>query len=55
MRRRSISQTFIYHKRLIHAGKREVDGLTSYLYKDADLAMEEQKTRYHLAGRGDQP
>ncbi|HNL86978.1 MAG TPA: transposase, partial [Methanoregulaceae archaeon] len=43
-----LTDHFFYHKRLIHAGKREVDGLMLYLYEDADLAVEEQKTLYHL-------
>jgi len=47
-----LTDHFFYHKRLIHAGKREVDGLTLYLYEDADLAVEEQKTLYRLLEEG---
>ncbi|KUG21160.1 transposase [hydrocarbon metagenome] len=48
-----LTDHFFYHKRLIHAGKREVDGLTLYLYEDADLAVEEQKTLYWLLEEGE--
>ncbi|MCC7565256.1 MAG: transposase [Methanomicrobiaceae archaeon] len=48
-----LTDHFFYHKRLIHAGKREVDGLTLYLYEDADLAVEEQKTLYRLLEEGE--
>ena len=39
-----LTDHFFYHKRLIHAGKREVDGMTLHLYEDVDLAAEEGKT-----------
>jgi len=48
-----LTDHFFYHQRLIHAGKREVDGLTLYLFEDADLAVEEQKTLYHLFEEGE--
>jgi len=48
-----LTDHFFYHKRLIHAGKREVDKLTLYLYEDADLAVEEQKTLYRLLEEGE--
>lgn len=48
-----LTDHFFYHKRLIHAGKREADGLTLYLFEDADLAVEEQKTLYHLFEEGE--
>ena len=47
-----LTDHFFYHKRLIHAGKREVDGLTLYLYEDVDLAAEEEKTLYRLLEEG---
>ena len=43
---------FFYHKRLIHAGKHEVDGVTLYLYEDLDLVAEEEKTLYRLLEEG---
>jgi len=43
-----LTDHFFYHKRLIHAGKREVDGVTLYLYEDVDLVAEEEKTLYRL-------
>ncbi|MDN7023855.1 hypothetical protein FGU65_02935 [Methanoculleus sp. FWC-SCC1] len=48
-----LTDHFFYHKRLIHAGRCEVDGLTLYLYEDADLAVEEQKTLYRLLEEGE--
>ncbi|GEM_PF-1652749 len=48
-----LTDHFFYHKRLIHAGKRETDGLTLYLFEDADLAVEEQKTLYRLFEEGE--
>ncbi|OPX75110.1 MAG: hypothetical protein A4E40_01232 [Methanoregulaceae archaeon PtaU1.Bin059] len=48
-----LTDHFFYHKRLIHAGKREATGLTLYLFEDADLAVEEQKTLYHLFEEGE--
>ena len=48
-----LTDHFFYHKRLIHAGKREVEGLTLYLFEDADLVVEEQKTLYHLFEEGE--
>jgi hypothetical protein len=48
-----LTDHFFYHKRLIHAGKREVDGLTLYLYEDADLKVEEEKTLYRLLEDGE--
>ncbi|MDI6877456.1 MAG: transposase [Methanomicrobiales archaeon] len=47
-----LTDHFFYHKRLLHAGSREVDGLMLYLYEDADLAVEEQKTLYRLLEEG---
>ena len=47
-----LTDHFFYHKRLIHAGKREVDNLTLYLFEDADLAVEEQKMLYRLFEEG---
>ncbi|MCK9306124.1 MAG: transposase [Methanoculleus sp.] len=43
-----LTDHFFYHKRLIRAGKREINGLTLYLYEDADLEIEEKKTLYRL-------
>ena len=43
-----LTDHFFYHKRLIHAGKREVDGVMLYLYEDVDLAAEEEKMLYRL-------
>ncbi|WP_246269914.1 transposase [Methanofollis tationis] len=48
-----LTDHFFYHKRLIHAGKREIDGLTLYLYEDADLKVEEEKTLYRLLEEGE--
>ncbi|MBN2256211.1 MAG: transposase [Deltaproteobacteria bacterium] len=52
-----LTDHFFYHKRLIHAGKRETGGLWLYLYQDADLGVEEEKTLYRLLEQGeiDQP
>ena len=47
-----LTDHFFYHKRLIHAGKREVDGVMLYLYEDVDLAAEEEKTLYRLLEEG---
>lgn len=47
-----LTDHFFYHKQLIRAGKREVDGLMLYLYEDADLAVEEKKTLYRLLEKG---
>ena len=47
-----LTDHFFYHKRLIHAGKREVDEVTLYLFEDADLAVEEQKMLYRLSEEG---
>ena len=47
-----LTDHFFYHKRLIHAGKREVDGVTLYLYEDVDLVAEEEKTLYRLLEEG---
>lgn len=43
-----LTDHFFYRKRLIRAGKREVNGLMLYLYEDADLEIEEKKTLYRL-------
>jgi transposase len=43
-----LTDHFFYHKRLIRAGKREINGLKLYLYEDADLKIEEKKTLYRL-------
>lgn len=48
-----LTDHFFYHKRLIHAGSREVDGLVLYLYEDADLEVEEKKTLYRLMEKGE--
>ena len=48
-----LTDHFFYHKRLIHAGKRETNGLTLYLFEDADLAVEEHETLYHLFDEGE--
>ena len=53
MTRIHLNDHFFYHKRLIHAGKRETDGLTLYLFEDVDLAVEEHKTLYHLFDGGE--
>ncbi len=47
-----LTDHFFYHKRLIHAGKKELGGVTLYLFEDVDLAAEEQKTLYHLMDEG---
>lgn len=43
-----LTDRFFYHKQLVHAGKREVDRMTLYLYEDVDLATEEGKALYRL-------
>ncbi len=48
-----LTDHFFYHKRLIHAGRREVGDMMLYLYEDADLAVEEQKTLYRLLEGGE--
>ncbi|MEG3055725.1 MAG: transposase [Methanoculleus sp.] len=47
-----LTDHFFSHKRLIHAGKREVDGIVLYLYEDVDLKAEEEKTLYRLLEEG---
>ena len=47
-----LTDHFFYHKRPIHAGRREADGVTLYLYEDLDLAAEEEKTLYRLLEEG---
>ncbi len=47
-----LTDHFSYHKRLIHAGKREMDGIALYLYEDVDLAAEEEKILYRLLEEG---
>ncbi|MGB4757973.1 MAG: transposase, partial [Candidatus Methanoculleus thermohydrogenotrophicum] len=47
-----LTDHFFYHKRPIHAGRREADGVTLYLYEDLDLAAEEEKMLYRLLEEG---
>jgi transposase len=47
-----LKEHFFYHDRLIHAGSRETGALTLYLYKDVDLAADEEKTIYRLFSEG---
>jgi transposase len=48
-----LTDHFFYQKRLIHAGKRELDGRMLYLFEDVDLAVDEQKTLYRLLDDGE--
>lgn len=47
-----LKEHFFYHDRLIHAGSRETGALTLYLYKDVDLAADEEKTIYRQFSEG---
>lgn len=47
-----LTDHFFYHKQLVRTGKREVGRLMFYLYEDADLAVEEEKTLYRLLEKG---
>ncbi len=47
-----LTDRFIYHKRLIRGGKREVDGKIIYLFEDKDLELEENKTLFELVEKG---
>jgi len=42
-----------HHKRLIHAGKREVDAMTLCFSEDSDPAMEGLKALYRLLEEGE--
>ena len=47
-----LTDRFIYHKRLIRGGKREIDGKIIYLFEDKDLELEENKTLFELVEKG---
>lgn len=47
-----LTDRFIYHKRLIRGGKREIDGKILYLFEDKDLELEENKTLFELVEKG---
>ena len=41
-----------YHGRLVHCGRRSVDVKWVYVFKDTDLALEEEKTLYRQLDKG---
>jgi len=46
------SDRFLYHKRLIRGGKREIGDKTLYLFEDEDLRLEERKTLFERLSEG---
>ena len=44
-----LTDYFFYHKRLIHAGKGEMGGVTHYLYEDIDLVADKEKNALPVA------
>lgn len=48
-----LNDQFMYHKRLIRAGKRAIDGKILYLFEDKDLELEENKTLFERLEKGD--
>jgi transposase len=47
-----LNDRFLYHKRLIRGGKREIGGKIIYLFEDKDLELEENKTLFELVEKG---
>jgi transposase len=52
-RRIHLKDHFMYHKRLIRGGKREITGKILYLFEDKDLELEEIKTLFKRVNKGD--
>ena len=48
-----LNDQFMYHKRLIRAGKRAIEGKILYLFEDKDLELEENKTLFERLEKGD--
>lgn len=48
-----LNERFMYHKRLIRCGKREIEGKFLYLFEDKDLELEEIKTLFERVEKGD--
>jgi len=48
-----LTDQFIYHKRLIRCGKREIGGKILYLFEDKDLELEEIKNLLERVEKGD--
>lgn len=48
-----LNERFMYHKRLIRGGKREIEGMFLYLFEDKDLELEEIKTLFERVEKGD--
>lgn len=48
-----LNERFMYHKRLIRGGKREIEGKFLYLFEDKDLELEEIKTLFERVEKGD--
>ncbi len=48
-----LKEKFLYHKRLIRGGKREIGGKFLYLFEDKDLELEEFKTLFKNVKKGD--
>jgi len=47
-----LTEHFLYHKRLIECGKREVDEIFIYKFEDLDLKLEETKTLFERLDMG---
>lgn len=47
-----LNDRFLYHKRLIRGGKREIGDKTLYLFEDEDLRLEERKTLFERLSEG---
>jgi len=47
-----LNDTFRYHTRLIHCGKRVVEDKFLYLFEDEDLKLEERKTLFDKIEKG---
>ena len=47
-----LNDRFLYHKRLIRGGKREIGDKTLYLFEDEDLRLEEKKTLFERLSEG---
>lgn len=47
-----LNDRFMYHKRLIRGGKRDIGERTLYLFEDEDLRLEERKTIFERLDKG---
>ena len=47
-----LNDRFLYHKRLIRGGRREIGDRTLYLFEDEDLRLEERKTLFQRLTEG---